>query len=98
PIGVPQTDLSRIGLIFVNEDEVTYQILPRNVQYHDLKIPPNEPNYVVEATGALPRDALLLSMFPHMHMRGRSFRYELIGPGPERRREVLLDVPGYDFN
>jgi hypothetical protein len=32
-----------------------------------------------------------------MHMRGKSFRYELIAPGSDDR-EVLLDVPRYDFN
>jgi hypothetical protein len=35
-------------------------------------------------------------MMPHMHLRGKSFRYEAIYP--DGNREVLLDVPGYDFN
>ena len=35
-------------------------------------------------------------MTPHMHMRGKSFRYE--ATYPDGRREVLLDVPKYDFN
>jgi hypothetical protein len=32
-----------------------------------------------------------------MHMRGKSFRYELAVPGIAER-EILLDVPRYDFN
>jgi hypothetical protein len=32
-----------------------------------------------------------------MHMRGKSFRYELIPPGGGEP-EILLDVPHYDFN
>ncbi len=35
-------------------------------------------------------------MYPHMHMRGKSFRYELIYP--DGKKEILLDVPRYDFN
>ena len=31
-----------------------------------------------------------------MHLRGKAFRYELVLPTGER--EVLLDVPAYDFN
>ena len=36
-------------------------------------------------------------MFPHMHMRGKSFRYELIGPGPERKREIWSDRVGAEL-
>ena len=31
-----------------------------------------------------------------MHMRGKSFRYELTYP--DGTHEVLLDIPSYDFN
>ena len=39
---------------------------------------------------------MLLSVTPHMHVRGKSFRYEAVYP--DRSREVLLDVPRWDFN
>jgi hypothetical protein len=32
----------------------------------------------VEARGTLPNDALLLSFFPHMHLRGKRFEYNLL--------------------
>ena len=35
-------------------------------------------------------------MFPHMHLRGKSFRYE--AEYPDGSTEVLLDVPAYDFS
>jgi len=35
-------------------------------------------------------------MYPHMHMRGKAFRYEL--NYPDGKKEILLDVPRYDFN
>jgi Copper type II ascorbate-dependent monooxygenase, C-terminal domain len=41
-------------------------------------------------------DAELVSMFPHMHMRGKDMSYQLIFPNGET--ETLLKVPRYDFN
>jgi hypothetical protein len=38
----------------------------------------------------------MIGLLPHMHMRGKSFKYELIYP--DGTTEVLLDVPKYDFN
>ncbi len=35
-------------------------------------------------------------MFPHMHLRGKSFRYT--ATYPDKSEEILLDVPHYDFN
>ena len=32
----------------------------------------------------------------HLHVRGKSFRFELLPPGKEP--ELLLDLPRYDFN
>jgi len=48
------------------------------------------------ATQAVPRDATIVAFFPHMHLRGKAFRYEAILPGGEK--QLLLDVPRYDFN
>jgi len=51
---------------------------------------------VIKATSPLPRDILLTGMMPHTHVRGKSFRYEVVYP--DGRKEVLLDVPNFDFN
>lgn len=59
-------------------------------------IPPGAPSHTVQATTRFLRDGLLLSLNPHMHLRGKSFRY--IAEFPDGRREILLDVPRYDFN
>jgi hypothetical protein len=37
-----------------------------------------------------------MNLTPHMHLRGKSFKYE--AEYPDGTREVLLDVPNYDFN
>jgi len=33
---------------------------------------------------------------PHMHLRGKSFRFEAVYP--DQKREILLDVPRYSFD
>ncbi|MCE9560107.1 MAG: hypothetical protein K8R88_14310, partial [Armatimonadetes bacterium] len=38
----------------------------------------------------------MVSLTPHMHLRGKSFRIDLIDPAGTR--QLLLDVPRYDFN
>jgi hypothetical protein len=50
----------------------------------------------VEATTAIERESLLLTLMPHTHLRGKAFQYEAIYPNGDR--EILLDVPHYDFN
>ena len=42
------------------------------------------------------RPTRLLSVNPHSHVRGKAFRYELFYP--DGRREVILNLPRYDFN
>jgi hypothetical protein len=38
----------------------------------------------------------LYTLTPHMHVRGKSFRFTAVYP--DKTTEVLLDVPHYDFN
>ena len=60
------------------------------------KIPPGANAHVVEATSRFARDGLVTSLRPHMHVRGRSFRY--IAELPDGRQRILLDVPRWDFD
>jgi hypothetical protein len=75
---------------------VKKQVATHAVETHLLFIPPRAANYQIEAFHTFRRDTLLLSLFPHMHLRGKSFRYE--ATYPDGTKEVLLDVPRYDFN
>jgi peroxiredoxin len=97
PNGSEQFDQSRVGMLFVDPKDVKYEVRTASAVNSDLRIPPNEANYRVEsASSRLPANTRLLSLTPHMHLRGKSFHYEVISPGGER--ETLLDVPRYDFN
>jgi hypothetical protein len=50
----------------------------------------------VNAKLTLQHDAMLVNLLPHMHFRGKDFEYTAVYPTGER--EVLLNVPHYDFN
>ncbi len=95
-IGSPQTDQTSIGLKFAGPTTVRQEVATKLMLELDLQIPPHTANHQVSQTWRINEDVLLLSMFPHMHLRGKSFRYEAIHPNGDV--EVLLDVPRYDFN
>jgi peroxiredoxin len=96
PTGSPQTDQSRLGLVFAEPGSVRKTIQMGAAANFDLRVPPGAANHRVESSFRISHDTLLYSLTPHMHFRGKSFRYEAIYPNGTR--EVLLDVPRYDFN
>lgn len=96
PNGYVQEDRSYAGVKFMDEQDVTRLIRGEVAINGDFRIPPNTDKHVVTADHVVKRDKLLVAMTPHMHLRGKSFRYELVHPDGES--EVLLDVPRYDFN
>ena len=96
PIGTAQTDRSSVGLVYMDEKDVSRVVFTRSAMNNKFEIPPNAPNHEVKSGFEFPMDTELLALFPHMHLRGKSFRYELIPPG--KNRHILLDVPRYDFN
>ena len=97
PIGSKQTDHSRIGIVFADESKITHEVVTTSGFNRDFRIPSNTESHPVEAKSHRPiGGSLLLGMMPHMHLRGKSFRYTAHYPGGEK--EILLDVPRYDFN
>jgi hypothetical protein len=95
-IGSVQTDQTRLALTFADPATVKQEVATKLMFDRTLRIPPHAAHHQVSETWAVRRDLLLLSFFPHMHLRGKSFRYELIHP--DGSEEILLDVPRYDFN
>ena len=96
PNGTAQPDRSCVGFKFADPKTVRKQVGTDKAANPAFRIPAGDGNYKVEATHTFGDDRLMLAMFPHMHLRGKAFRYTAIYPGGER--EILLDVPHYDFN
>ncbi len=93
--GTPQQDRSYAGFVFADPKTVKKEVAVQNAADFAFKIPPGDPNYKVEADFVFRKNALLLTMSPHMHVRGKDFKYELVYPNGNR--ETLLWIPGYDF-
>jgi mono/diheme cytochrome c family protein len=94
PIGQVRTDRSAVGLIFAKEP-VRYQAVTEGISQEKFRIPPGAADYPVRSRFTFKDDAHLISLMPHMHLRGKSFRYK--ATYPDGRTEVLLSVPAYDF-
>lgn len=96
PNGSPQKDRSAIGLLFDDPARITHRLATANAANAEFEIPAYAEDYKVESRKKFVRETLFVGMYPHMHMRGKSFRYELTYP--DGKKEILLDVPHYDFN
>jgi hypothetical protein len=93
--GKSQKDRTRVGFIFSTEPpkERVYTLAAGNTKF---TIPAGADNHRVEAKITLHEDTTLVSLLPHMHLRGKAFEYRLVYPTGET--QDLLRVPRYDFN
>jgi peroxiredoxin len=96
PNGTAQTDQSQVGLVFADPKKVSKEVKSDAVLNMKFRIPPGAKDHRVEATHRFGQDTILYSLMPHMHLRGKSFRFEALYP--DKRHEVLLDVPHYSFD
>lgn len=87
-------DRTTIGIVWAKEPPEK-RVLTLQLATTDFRIPPGEPNHRVSVSGTMPNDALLLSLFPHLHLRGKAFEYAIVKPGGVY--ETLLRVAPYDF-
>lgn len=87
-------DRTSVGLVFSKEPP-RKRVLTLQLTNDRFLIPPGDPDHRVEVHGSIPNDALLLSFFPHMHLRGKTFEYNMLEAGGRVR--TLLRIPHYDF-
>jgi hypothetical protein len=92
--GSPQTDQTEVALYLRDGPQ------PRNAETRQagdfgLNIPPGDPDAQHYATYAFQRPATLYNLSPHMHVRGKWMKYEILFPNGQR--QTLLHVPRYDF-
>ena len=87
-------DQTKIALTWTTRPQK--RLLTLQMGKDDLRIPPGDRNYYATVSGTLPNDALLISLFPHMHLRGKAFDFEIVESGG--RVEPLLKVKQFDLN
>jgi peroxiredoxin len=95
PNGRAQKDRSSIGLIFAKQPP-QFEVRTVPIFNAAFLISPGEANLEVESEFKFRRSGRVIGFMPHMHLRGKDFRYEAIYP--DGNTVTLLSVPRYDFN
>jgi peroxiredoxin len=96
PMGKAVTDKTRVGLYF-HDKPPRYKYLTYPVSFggKNLVIPPGETEHKMTASYVFPQESMLYAMRPHMHYRGKAFRFRAIYP--DGTSDVLINVPNYNF-
>jgi hypothetical protein len=93
--GKEGVDRTRLGINFA-KTVPSERILTVAVANRDFAIPPGAPSHPVTSDLTFVGNARIVAYWPHMHVRGKSFRFE--GVTASGQRQVLLNVPRFDFN
>jgi peroxiredoxin/mono/diheme cytochrome c family protein len=94
PMGHVKSDKSSVAFVFAKEPPA-HKAVTLGISQQKFAIPPGNDNYAVSSTFTFPTDAHLLNLMPHMHLRGKDFKYT--ATYPDGSTEILLSVPAYDF-
>ena len=86
-------DATSAGIIFAKHPPAQ-RVITLQLTNDSFLIPPGADDFPVEVHGTLPNDCTLLSFFPHMHLRGKRFEYNVVRA--DKSKETLLRV-NYNF-
>ncbi|MGI9327069.1 MAG: redoxin domain-containing protein [Pseudomonadales bacterium] len=93
--GKPATDHSKLG-IYLHKSPPKHEISSVVLMNWRIQIPPHAKAHKESAQQVLKQDAMLYSLLPHAHYRGKASEFRAIYP--DGSEELLLSVPNYDFN
>ncbi|HKE22580.1 MAG TPA: cytochrome c [Bryobacteraceae bacterium] len=94
--GRPTTDRTQVGIVFAKQPPKE-RIVNDAVVNQTIRIPPGAANHEARAVVTFQGDTEISDFGPHMHVRGKAMRYELIRKDTNKT-ETLLNVPAYNFN
>lgn len=95
PTGRAVRDQTELGLNFADKPPANVVHIA-SLSNHKISIPPRAANHSESKRLYIANDVEIMSFLPHMHLRGKAFRYDLLDP--DGQRSTLLNVPEYDFN
>jgi peroxiredoxin len=97
PNGKVHMDRSKIGLIFAKEP-VKHEAHTLGIATNRFVIKAGDDNSEVNSSHQFSKKVHVLSFMPHMHLRGKDFKYTLVKKVADKEQsEILLSVPAYDF-
>lgn len=95
-----QTDQSMVAFQWAEKPEHEVHTRVYRKPVGGFRIPPHDPHFRIEDTFYFPRDVEIDAIRPHFHLRGKSFRLEIIERDPQtdeiHQRQTILSVPIYD--
>ena len=92
--GTPETDQTEAALYFCPGPQPRVAETRQAAEWN-INLPPGSDDARHTAIYGFKRPATIYSLDPHMHVRGKWMRYELLLPNGTK--ETLIDVPRYDF-
>jgi thiol-disulfide isomerase/thioredoxin len=95
PNGTATRDQMRLGMVFAKKPP-KHVVQVKGIVDRQLNIPPGADNHAEAGMMKLAIDMRIMAFMPHMHLRGKAFRYEAVLP--DGKTQLLLDVPRYDPN
>ena len=95
PNGKASTDVTKLGL-YLADEKPEMQLVTASAFSLDIDIPKNARDHPITASRRIHQDGWLVEMSPHMHYRGKRFRYEALYP--DGSSEILLSTPDYHFD
>ena len=93
--GHDRMDRTAIGFRFAKQPPAE-QIIASAFFNGQFTLPPGASDVMVPSTLGVNEPVKIYGLLPHTHLRGKRWQYTLVRP--DGSREVILDVPKYDFN
>jgi hypothetical protein len=94
PNGTESVDYSEIGL-YIAKAPPRERVVTMAIQNMGFSIPPGDANYKSDATQAFTEPVKIVSVQPHMHLRGKAMDIRAVTP--DGRASSVINVPRYDF-
>jgi len=92
--GTASQDRTKVGIIFAKEP--AREVRPMHFFNTTLELPAGASNVQVDADISFVAPATVWGIFPHTHLRGKKWQYNL--ELPDGSKKTILDVPNYDFH
>lgn len=93
--GKKRKDKCKLAMVF-SDTPVDEEVRTRGIYNLGFTIPAGDPDYEVRSEHTLAEDTQILSLYPHMHFRGKAWKF--LAHDPDGTTRTLLDVPTYDYN
>lgn len=93
--GKPTNDISTVGLILAKHPP-QQEMRTSAFMNPMFTLPPGDANKEVDSAIEFTQDSHIYAIFPHTHLRGKDWAYQLVYP--DGHKQAVLSVPHYDFN